>query len=124
MRVTSTDHRPGIPLPETAVANDARPVLYRHGDVLLVSVPEFPEAAVSVRRRGRIVLAEGEVTGHAHVISERDAWEFRVGDERFVLVRSAARLIHEEHAAIDILPGAYRVVIQREYEPAPVEAAA
>ena len=57
---------------------------------------------------GRLVLAEGEATGHAHAIAEPDAREFRVGDERFVLVRSAAQLIHEEHATIDIPPGAYR----------------
>ncbi len=36
-----------------------------------------------------------------------------------MLVRSAAQLIHEEHAPIDLPTGAYRVVIQREYEPAP-----
>ena len=74
-------------------------------------------------RHGRLVLAEGEATGHAHAIAERDAREFRVGDERFVLVRSAAQLIHEEHATIDLPPGAYRVVIQREYEPAPIPSA-
>ena len=122
--MASTDHRPGISLPGSAAANDAQPVLYRQGDVLLMSVPELPEGAVSVRRRGRIVLAEGEVTGHAHVIAERDAREFRMGDERYILVRSAARLVHEEHAPIDVELGTYRVVIQREYEPAPVEAAA
>ena len=71
-------------------------------------------------RRGRLILAEGEATGHAHAIAERDAREFRVGDERFLLVRSAAQLIHEEHAAIDLPPGSYRVVIQREYAPAPI----
>ena len=37
-----------------------------------------------------------------------------------MLVRSAAQLIHEEHATIDLPPGAYRVVIQREYVPAPL----
>ena len=61
------------------------------------------------RGSGRLVLAEGEATGHAHAIAEPDAREFRVGDERFVLVRSAAQLIHEEHATIELaarrLPG-------------------
>jgi hypothetical protein len=41
-----------------------------------------------------------------------------------VLLRSKAQLIHEEHAAIELPDGAYRVVIQREYEPAPIESAA
>jgi hypothetical protein len=97
-----------------------RPLQFRQGDVLLVAVPRIPKDAVRQRRKGRLVLAEGEATGHAHAIAERDAREFRVGDERFVLVRSAARLIHEEHATIDLPRGAYRVVIQREYKPAPI----
>jgi hypothetical protein len=96
------------------------PFHVRQGDVLLVAVDALPEGAVAVKRSGRLVLAEGEATGHAHAILERDAREFRVGDERFVLVRSKAQLIHEEHAAIDLPAGTYRVVIQREYEPAPI----
>ena len=122
--MTSTDHRPGIPVPEAATATVTRPTVYRQGDVLLVSVPGLPADAVSVRRRGRIVLAEGEVTGHAHAIAERDAREFRVGDERFVLVRSAAQLIHEEHAAITLPKGWYRVIRQREYVPGTVRVVA
>ena len=94
--------------------------MYRQGDVLLVAVPELPEGAKPQARHGRLVLAEGEATGHAHAIAEPDVREFTVGDERFVLVRSAAQLIHEEHATIDLPPGAYRVVIQREYEPSPI----
>ncbi len=101
-------------------ASDAVPYHVRQGDVLLVAVEAVPDGAVEQPRQGRLILAEGEATGHAHAIAERDAREFRVGDERFVLVRSAAQLIHEEHATIDLAPGAYRVVIQREYEPAPI----
>ena len=64
----------------------------------------LPAGAIAQPRHGRLVLAEGEATGHAHAIAERDAREFRVGNERFVLVRSAARLIHEEHAPIELRP--------------------
>jgi hypothetical protein len=106
-------------VPETRNSQaDERPLQFRQGDVLLVAVDAIPETAVRQPRRGRLVLAEGEATGHAHAIAEPDAREFRVGDERFVLVRSAAQVIHEEHATIELPPGAYRVVIQREYRPA------
>jgi len=100
----------------------ARLPLYRQGDVLLVAIEAIPDDAKSQARHGRLVIAEGEATGHAHAIAEHDVREFRVGHERFVLVRSAAQLIHEEHATIDLPAGAYRVVIQREYEPAPIAA--
>ena len=99
---------------------DERPLQFRQGDVLLVAVEAIPDDAKRQPRHGRLVLAEGEATGHVHAIAEPDAREFRVGDERYVLIRSAAQLIHEEHATIDLPPGAYRVVIQREYVPAPL----
>ncbi len=93
-------------------------IQFRQGDVLLVAVDGLPAAARKRPRRGRIILATGEATGHAHAIVEPDAEEFRVGGERFVLVRSRAQLIHEEHTPIDVPAGTYRVVIQREFDPA------
>ena len=118
--MSSADDFPGIAVPETHDPRaDERPLQVRQGDVLLVAVPAIPAAAERQPRKGRLVLAEGEATGHAHAIAEPDAREFRVGDERYLLVRSAAQLIHEEHAPIDLPPGAYRIVIQREYVPAP-----
>jgi hypothetical protein len=119
--LTSTDRRSDAAAPDHAFSRAEQPApLYRQGDVLLVAVPGIPKDALRQRRKGRLVLAEGEATGHAHAIAERDAREFRVGEERFVLVRSAAQLVHEEHATIDLPRGAYRVIIQREYEPAPI----
>ena len=96
----------------------SKPVMIRQGDVLLVPVDEIPTESRRQRRRGRIVLAEGEATGHAHAILERDAETFTTSDgNRFLLTKSRAQLIHEEHAPLDVAPGAYRVVIQREYVP-------
>jgi len=96
-----------------------RPGIYRQGDVLLVGVTALPETATPEPRNGRIVLALGEATGHAHAILDPEVETFRAWvdhrEERFVLVRSRAQLTHEEHAAIALPAGAYRVVIQREY---------
>lgn len=95
-------------------------LMFRQGDVLLLAVDALPEQAQPESRSGRIVLAEGEVTGHAHAVEERDARTFTHEGQRYLLTRSKAQLIHEEHAPIEVPPGAYRVVIQREYEPDPV----
>lgn len=102
-------------------ANDPTPptLMFRQGDVLLVAVEAVPEQAQAEPRGGRVVLAEGEVTGHAHAIEERDARTFTHDGQRYLLTKSKAQLIHEEHAPIEVPPGAYRVVIQREYEPEP-----
>ena len=93
------------------------PLSFRQGDVLLIEVPEVPAAATAESRAGRIVLAEGEATGHAHAIHELDARTFTYQGQRFLLTRSKAQLVHEEHGPIDVPAGAWRVIIQREYEP-------
>ena len=95
------------------------PLSFRQGDVLLIEVPEIPETATAEPRSGRIVLAEGEATGHAHAIHEADARTFTYQGQRFLLTRSRAQLVHEEHGPIDVPEGAWRVIIQREYEPSP-----
>jgi hypothetical protein len=77
--------------------------------------------------RGRLVLALGEATGHAHAVSARDA-ELLADpvevDRRFLRIATEAMLTHEEHAAIPLPPGLYRVVQQREYVPGSFRAVA
>jgi hypothetical protein len=91
----------------------------RQGDVLLVPVDgDLPAGTRPLPRvGGRVVLAEGEVTGHAHAIRGAGATLLAAGDERWLRVTAPATLDHEEHAPIPVRPGIYRVVIQREYVP-------
>ena len=97
--------------------------MYRQGDVLLVPEPALPERTKPVaRERGRVVLAWGEVTGHAHAIRSSSAQLSEAGDQRYLRVSAPVTLDHEEHAQITVAPGVYRVVIQREYVPAEVSA--
>lgn len=91
---------------------------FRQGDVFLVRVNEVPEDAKPVERdNGRVVLAYGEVTGHAHAIEESHVTLLsRAENDRFLrIVGAAANLVHEEHSTIAIPPGTYRVVRQREW---------
>jgi hypothetical protein len=96
--------------------------MFRQGDVLIVpldekAVPGHALRAPSEPRdgRGRLVLALGEVTGHAHAV---------VGPGR--LIREAGVFgpmllhVHEEHGAISLRKGWYRVIRQREYAPGSV----
>jgi hypothetical protein len=94
---------------------------YRQGDVLLekCAKPSSKQQLRPVPRdRGRIVLAYGEVTGHAHAICEAEAElvELDTG-ERFLMSDAGMRIVHEEHAPISLPPGNYRVIRQREYSP-------
>lgn len=97
--------------------------LFRQGDVLIMKVDEVPEDARRVPREdGRIVLAHGEATGHAHAVLERDAKLFEVDDtdERFLEIVQHADVVHEEHDPVRLEPGSYKVVRQREYSPAEI----
>jgi len=96
-------------------------VIYRQGDVLIERITKTPRKTQPVKRdAGRIVLAYGEVTGHAHAIASRAAelTETELG-ERFlrVLAEGGVALRHEEHATIQIPQGDYRIRQQREYSP-------
>lgn len=92
--------------------------MYRQGDVLLIEVSGLPsEAAPLARDGGRVVLAYGEVTGHAHAIYDPGAALYAANDDRYLLVTAPVSLRHEEHSRIGLHPGVYRVVRQREYSP-------
>jgi len=95
---------------------------YRQGDVFLVEAP-FPRKGgpitVEHPSRGQLVLALGEATGHAHVITAAKgrAQLFLRGPWRYLYVREPVDLVHEEHAPVTVEPGTYLVRIQREYVP-------
>lgn len=90
---------------------------FRQGDVLLVATT-IPEGT-KLRKQKTVRVAEGEVTGHAHVIEAPDSTEVMTDvDVEFVRIMGAnGLLVHEEHSTIALPPGDYKVVRQREYHP-------
>lgn len=96
---------------------------FRQGDVLISQLAQLPASAQPVENTGRIVLAHGEQTGHAHAIDVAEAQEFTMKDaagavRRFLKVFDlGATVKHEEHAAISLPPGIYEITTQREYTP-------
>jgi hypothetical protein len=104
---------------------------YRQGDVLIERVVEIPAAALKQERSRRVILAHGEMTGHHHVletVDPSDWWkqgEISTANEKpaalagelFLSLPQRASVTHPEHATIELPPGSYRVVRQREYSP-------
>lgn len=114
----------------------------RQGDVLLQPAASLPAGCTLVPLdRGRIVLAYGEMTGHAHAIADHGApaatqartigpqaaaeiaeaaiaraklWRAPDGS-RYLEVREPVTLTHEEHTQHTIPPGVYRLPAQVEY---------
>jgi hypothetical protein len=97
----------------------------------LEAIETIPDAVTELPRSERgVILAEGEVTGHAHRIPSRSAKLYRTEqDARFLRVMGPApvaagkrpvggvTLEHEEHDPVTLPPGNYRVSIHAEYQP-------
>jgi hypothetical protein len=108
--------------------------MFRQGDVLIVPVAEsaVPPHIVAADggprdARGRLVLALGEVTGHAHAVTGPGRLIREPGDESgpmYLHLPDGGRVVHEEHAAIPLPKGWFRVVRQREYLPGAVRVVA
>jgi hypothetical protein len=120
---------------------NAKPQQVRQGDVQLQPVASLPSGCTEIPADGnRIVLAYGEVTGHAHAIYDYVAhglekagevadaaiaraqtkarlWRDAAGD-RYLEVVETVSLSHEEHATHVLAPGIYKLPNQVEYSPA------
>lgn len=102
----------------------------RQGDVLLIQVDEIPSDATACEIYGDVILAYGEVTGHAHRLAPEKVRPFAKGGvwepsaERFIQALEGAQLLHEEHSTIALPAGKYRVIQQREYSPSEIRAVA
>lgn len=94
----------------------------RQGDIFLDLVAGLPSGCTKVARdKGRVVLAYGEATGHAHAFTDADVTQYEMPEtrDRFVVIPGGKgrQLKHEEHAFLRVPPGTYRVRRQREYSP-------
>lgn len=96
--------------------------MYRQGDVLIKKLSEeITEELEEIKRdeQGRIVLAYGEATGHAHAIKAKEATLMRGKNTNnvYLLIEQPVDLLHEEHHKIKLPAGNYHVIRQREYSP-------
>lgn len=93
----------------------------RQGDVFIESVEiseeKFSSGAVVPNDQGRVILAYGEVTGHAHALPSGSVVMREIDGERYIYVRRPCFLRHEEHSRIRLTSGYYRIIRQREYQP-------
>jgi hypothetical protein len=90
----------------------------RQGDVYVQKAAKLPEGCKPVDRdNGRVVLAYGEVTGHAHAFKEEHVRMFSNDNgRRFLVIEGKpATLLHEEHSPILFAPGIYEIWQQREW---------
>lgn len=89
----------------------------QQGDVLIRQIAQLPKN-LKLRQHPRgAVVAEGEVTGHAHVVlgDGVEVWGAEDGT-LYVSAPHGGTVTHEEHHAQPLAPGDYRIGIVREYD--------
>jgi hypothetical protein len=102
---------------------------YRQGDVGMEKLDSTPEG-LEFKPVPNAILAEGEVTGHFHVLdaapckvggaSDGTEYPLEIAEKdgtMFLRVAEPMPLKHQEHGTITVEPGVYKVVRQREYAP-------
>jgi hypothetical protein len=92
----------------------------RQGDVLLVPAEVHPPKGAKMR--AEVILAEGEVTGHAHRLRGATVLEWEQDGQRYVRVLGTemGTLSHEDHdpepVAVIVPDVTYRVVLQQQWD--------
>lgn len=96
--------------------------LFQQGDVLfyLQASSDLPKNLKPVQSKfGRVVFAEGEVTGHHHSVGLEEGvalFEDESGT-RWATVKKTATVRHQEHGPVTLTPGTYKIGIVREVDP-------
>lgn len=98
----------------------------RQGDVLVMADERAHGTTEIARENGDVILAHGEVTGHAHAIRVPGVCHLRAeGIHEDAMAVTTALLVeadsvpltHEEHATVEIPKGRSFVIQQEEYTP-------
>lgn len=88
----------------------------QQGDVLLKKLDTMPVGDPKTVAKRRLVIAEGEHTGHAHVIEDDEAELVMLGERMLLKLSRQATIVHEEHKPITLSPGIWEVGRVKEFD--------
>jgi hypothetical protein len=93
---------------------------FRQGDVLIMSVKDVPTDCEPIEsENGVTTVMLGEATGHHHSFYEPVFFKEEIKTKRRFIVIPGGKTValkHQEHAPIELPPGNYEVIRQREFE--------
>ena len=93
----------------------------RQGDVFIETHrrESIPSGAKPVEIKTRLILAEGEITGHHHAITVDPTvcQAYELDGKIYLHIESPVELTHEEHGSICLPKGDFLTYIQHEYDP-------
>lgn len=88
----------------------------QQGDVCLKKLNILPSGKIKVISKNKIVLAEGETTGHFHGLMEKDSELLEIDGVRILNLKKKSTLKHQEHKPIVLDAGIWQVGIVNEYD--------
>ena len=86
-------------------------MIIRQGDLVFRKIDEV----IAGKSCKKLVIAEGEATGHSHLLSADTATKI-YGDKTKFMLTGKAKLMHPEHETITFLKGTYVVINEREFD--------
>lgn len=90
----------------------------QQGDLILRHITHLPIGKSHKLKRSKRgwVLADGEATGHAHVVDNDEAELIEIGGKMLLVLEKAATVTHEEHKPITLEPGIWEIGRVQEYD--------
>jgi len=88
----------------------------QQGDVILKRLTALPSGEAKLISKGKLVLAEGETTGHFHGLFEENSELRQYGNTMVLDLKEEATLTHQEHGPITLEPGLWEVGKVQEYD--------
>lgn len=90
-------------------------MIARHGDLCIKRITELP---TGLKKLNTNVLAEGEVTGHAHTLlgNNFEIYEDNKG-VMYLSVSASTEITHQEHGTKPIEKGFYIIEREQEFDP-------
>ena len=85
--------------------------MWRQGDLLI----EKAEKIEGKLQKDNIV-ALGEMTGHSHKLEKGKVYKAKKG-EKFLDLSKKSKVVHQEHKALSLKKGKYKVTRQKQYKP-------
>lgn len=86
--------------------------IYRQGDILFKKIRSLP---TSLTEKPDKVVAEGELTGHAHLVMNGALFEVINSENLYIQAGENTKIVHDEHLPIKLEQGNYQVIRQREF---------
>lgn len=88
----------------------------QQGDLVLTKLCSLPTGEQKVISKKRCVLAEGEHTGHNHVVEDDEAELLEIGEKMILNLQKQAVLKHQEHGPITLSPGIWEIGRIQEFD--------